>query len=399
MPARKVVPSVVQYQIVTVDTTYTCNFEDQQVIVQANAVVTLPLVSIGASLEFTADGTNFSLSGGNNSLAGNYGIDPLPIAAGSSFYCTFTASGWLLSGGLASSQTGIAGAPPVVSGFVYGNGADGTVTFDGVAAVAGTSRVGSVYTQTRDVNYNNATVNAGVTLVTANFNTVGQQILNNQGTINNNGPAGGNGTGAAGGTGGTGIAAGTLGASGGGGAGGFNAAGTGGVNATGSAGGNGGAGGAATNAGGVGGVAAAPTATTQNLNSGALFALTGQSITGAGVLTNILGGAGGGGGGSAAATAGGGGGGAAGAGIRLAFPTINNGGAIQARGGAGGNAFVGGGAAGGGGGGGGGFVDKVARLTAGAGTIDANGGAAGAAAGGGAAGVAGSNGTIFAFAA
>jgi hypothetical protein len=69
----------------------------------------------------------------------------------------------------------------------YGDGTDGTVTFDGSTAVAGWTRSGSTYTADRDTYFSGATVNNGVTLVTNAYRVHVNGTLTNHGNINNDG--------------------------------------------------------------------------------------------------------------------------------------------------------------------------------------------------------------------
>ena len=86
--------------------------------------------------------------------------------------------------------------------FSYGDGSDGTATCDGATAVAGMSRVGSVYTLTRDVYFNTLTINNTVTVKLSSYRLFCSVLLTDNGTIHNNGNnggAGGDGTGPNGG--------------------------------------------------------------------------------------------------------------------------------------------------------------------------------------------------------
>lgn len=245
----------------------------------------------------------------------------------------------------------------------YGDGSDGSQTFDGSTTILGMVPSGSVYTMTRDIYCTSITINSGVTLLNNGWRIHCTGTL----TCNSNGASGHSvGVGADGGTGGNGGAASPGGAGRAGGATGnaffslgvSNAGGTGGVNGAGQQGNPnsgstgfgsaGGGGGAATNAGGSAGTA--PTAPTAA--SGSLRALP-QSVTGGGWS---LAGSGGGGGGSNSTNAGGGGGGGGGGACFIAAKTIAGSGTIGSPGGNGGNGGGTSGNAGAGGGGGGGVL-------------------------------------------
>lgn len=284
-----------------------------------------------------------------------------------------------------------------INDILYGNGADGDATLDGVATFTYANLVGSTYTLTRDVFLNNLTVNPGVTLQSGGFKIFVGSTCTNNGTIAADGKNAA--LGVAGGS----SALGTLGIGTAGGNGRANLTGLAGSNQipantlgdASPAGGAGGAGGA--NAGGAGGTYASSFA-----NGGANFLtpyLTGfmftQNTGGNFAQTNIIGGgAGGGGGGSDnAGVTGGGGGGGGGVLILHAFRLINNN-TIRAKGGDGAAASGAGGNGGGGGGGGGGVILQLSRYRSGTGTISAPGGAGGAAVGTGAPGTTGSTGHI-----
>jgi hypothetical protein len=270
----------------------------------------------------------------------------------------------------------------------FGDGSDGSLTLDGVTGASGMSKSGSTYTLTRDIYYVNLTIQAGVTLVTANRRIFCSGTFNNAGTVTNNGNAGANGVnGAAGGAAATTatLAVGAAGGNGGVGA----AAGATGSAATNSHGGSGGAGGTGGAAGGAAGAASVPA------SSGARRAapdlLAGVSIL-AGVQSGITGGGGGGGGGSVSGSNAGGGG-AGGGIIVIAARVFTNSGTIQANGGAGGVAAAGTNV-GGGAGGGGGALHLIYCVKTASGTLQANGGTGGAKSGTGVVGANGSNGSI-----
>src|SRR5436190_18379488 len=148
---------------------------------------------------------------------------------------------------------------------MFGDGSDGTVTFDGTSTVLGLVPSSSTYTLNRSIFCSGITINSGVKIVTAGYRILCAGTLANGGTITNAGGAGTNNTGTSGASGGSANVANELGGSGGGGVGATGAAGAGqagiagssvavgmgGAGATGANGGVGGSGG--TNAGGAGG--------------------------------------------------------------------------------------------------------------------------------------------------
>ena len=256
----------------------------------------------------------------------------------------------------------------------FGDGSDGDAT------------IAANTTLTRDMYYNNLTINSGVTLCTGGYRLFVKGTLTNNGTTHNNGGNGVNATAGPAASAGT-LRAGTEGAlesSVGNGIAAANVVAPG-------LGGNGGAGGnAPVYAGGAGGVSARSNGYGSPRNLVAAIQLIGFPSSGS-VLT--FGGGGGGGGGArddgtAFSGAGGGGGGA----VLIAAREVVNSGQITANGGAGGAAT--GGNNGGGGGGGGGVILILHTSLSGSGTITANGGAGGAATGTAAAGAVGGNGSI-----
>lgn len=292
---------------------------------------------------------------------------------------------------------------------VYGDGSDGSVTFDGSTTILGMAPAGNVYQLTRDFFFENVTINSGVTL----RNDRGYRIFV-RGTLTGvdatslihwNGTNGGGGTnnssggaqsayanssinsataanqcpGTNGGAGGT--AAGTAGQT-------QSAAGYGGAGGAGGT-GTGGAGGSGASAGAAPNVLHIPPRT---LFLAVLF----LAINNGGFVK--LAGAAGGGGGGGDTTNPGGGGGAGGGLVGVYARKFAGTGSIRARGGNG--ATPTGGNCGGGGGGGGGTVIVVSSsVSAGAiagWTIDANGGTKGSPSGSGTDNAAnGSSGTVF----
>lgn len=251
---------------------------------------------------------------------------------------------------------------------LFGDGSDGDVV------------ISSNTTLTRDMYYDDLTIDATFTLSTGGFRIFVKGTLTNNGTIANNGGNGGNGGNASASTGGTAGSAGTVGASTTVVAGSAGTAGTAGVainagssgstsssartNSIGAIGGIGGVGGTATGNGTNNGGAVAPagaiTTSASSVKSG-VDALTQSNIVG--VFQLGSGGTGGTGGGASNSSggnnAGGGGGGGGGAGglVIIVAKQLAGTGALNAiggNGGNGGNAFVGTGNSGAGGGGTGG---------------------------------------------
>ena len=259
------------------------------------------------------------------------------------------------------SNSGAAGA-----GF-YGSGNDGSITISGNT------------TLTRDMYYNNLTINSGVTLNTGGFrvfvkrtltlNGGGSLIQNNGATGTSSGPFPGaiGGAGGAGSTFGGGASANATNNGGGNGANG-NAT----FNSVGGAGGNGGNSPGVPATGGFGGPATPPTLA--NGGAGILNALP-NTLTGRDLSnTQVTGGASGGNGSNGANWPGGGGGG--GGIVLVAAKLIAGTGAIQANGGNGGSS-AGVNEAGGGGGGGGAAIVISANTVPGSVLITANGGTPG----------------------
>jgi hypothetical protein len=277
---------------------------------------------------------------------------------------------------------------------VYGDGSDGSPTFDGTTTVLGVAPASNTYTLARDLFLaGGATINSGVTIITNDFRIFCSGTLINNGTIKWNGNPG---SGATGGTplsGASGsITSGNVSRSGGTGT--TGAGGAGSAPSVPSLGGSGGTGGAGSGGGGgARGNVTGPTAAQSNLRfgpavpAGMLFSLGGTTL--------IYAGAGGGAGGGDSTNAGGGGGGGGGC-VVIAAKSFSGTGAVQARGGAGAAGVAGN--AGGGGGGGGGWV-AVISVSVVSGSIsgqtcDTAGGAGGAGVGTGSSGSTGSNGTV-----
>jgi hypothetical protein len=267
---------------------------------------------------------------------------------------------------------------------VFGDGSDGTLTFDGTSTVAGLVPSSSTYTMTRDLFATNLTINNGVTLAPAGYRIFCQGTFTNNGTVSAAGNAG-----AASGSAGSSTGSGSLGGGKGGGSG---------TTTTGNAGNNnnaagvntGGAGGTGTsgNTGGAGGTAGS-SSTSYFKNPGPALAGV-MSVLGA--TPALAGGPGGGGGGGDGTNKGGGGGSGGGPVVIFAWAANNGSGTISVPGGGGGTPTAGN--TGGGGGGSGGVI-LVYTLTAWtAGTTNVSGGSGGTAHGTGTNGGAGGAGSV-----
>lgn len=271
----------------------------------------------------------------------------------------------------------------------YGDGSDGSVTFDGSTTILGMAPSSSVYTLTRDFFFSAVTLNNNVQIKTNGFRIYCSGTFTGGGSgaiIQWNGLAA---SGTNNGTGGTQTANGNSSISNGTSTGAPGTAGANGATGNGSAGTN------STNrnlgaAGGAGGTGvtttagAAGTLTTlaASITPPRAFPLAGLAVAAnnGSSFVALSGGTGGGSGGGDATNVGGGGG-AGGGVVFVAAKTFAGTGAIQARGGAGGSPTTSTLGVGGGGGGGGGWVDVLSQsVSAGAvsgWTIDANGGAGG----------------------
>ena len=252
--------------------------------------------------------------------------------------------------------------------FFFGDGSDGDVTISGDT------------TLTRDMFYNNLTINNTKTLTPAGYRIFVKGILTNNGTLSWIGGAGANASGVTQGNGGTALTATFLGAG--------SAGGTGGNGASGANGANGVVGGARSTAwadkiggtGGNGGVSASFATVHTGGAGGANTLVTGADLSWRHVIRLIEfktraeavincgsgggGGAGGNSDGSGNSSGAGGGGGAGGGNITIIAKVIINNGTISARGGNGGNGAnsVGGTSGGGGGGGGGGAGGNITLI-------------------------------------
>ncbi len=258
---------------------------------------------------------------------------------------------------------------------IYGDGSDGTLTFDGSTVLLGITPSGNTYILDRDIFLQAGIIDAGVTIDTAGFRIFCKGRLTVNGTIQRT-PVAGLGDGTAG----TITGAKTCGSGTAGGAGqanGVGAAGTALSAACGGAGGAGGAGGSGT--GGAGGAVTVPTAAQGGVKiiktmPNALMGV----LAGTAAGTLFAGGCGGGGGGSQTGSNTGGGGGAGGGVVIIVAKEIAGSGSIFAKGGAGATPTTTT-TSGGGGGGGGGVVVTISDQKALPGTItvSAAGGAAG----------------------
>lgn len=74
--------------------------------------------------------------------------------------------------------------------FSFGDGSDGNATCDGSTAVTGMTRSGSTYTMTRDVYFNNLTINSSVIVKVEGYRIFVKDTFVNNGTVHRNGTAG-----------------------------------------------------------------------------------------------------------------------------------------------------------------------------------------------------------------
>ena len=249
---------------------------------------------------------------------------------------------------------------------IYGNGADGNLTFNG-NAVTGFSISGSVYTMTREIYANDINMTGGYTIKPSGFRLFCSGTFTSSGSTNTISCAGGNGgsgssdrDGGAAGAGGAGGAGGAIGGAGGGGSSDNYSLPEAGFSTSNSFSADLGSGGAGSKvydtAGGAGGTTSKLSTTPQFFWKSYLNIYTMTDING----THYAGGAGGGGGSGYGGMNGGAGGGGGGGGgsmaiflCKLNLTTLLN---ITANGGDGGGGANDGDNSGGGGGGGGGFV-------------------------------------------
>ena len=350
-------------------------------------------LNLASGIELDQNGTQRISSSGAATFTGlTVGTATYPAAAGS-------AGNVLVSDGTNWTSTSRGGP--------YGDGSDGTWTFDGNTAVTLTNGgtltpAAGVYTLTRDIYLSGATVSNGGTHVGI-INTAGFRIfctgtitVNANCYIQDSGADGAAGTASTGGAAGGAPAAGMLGGGTAGGVGRNNAAGT--AAATGptvSGGGGGGLGGqgSGTKLGGAGGAVTVPSAAQGGVNTIHSFYTAISGLTSGPTPVAVGGGGGGGGGGSTAPTCSGGGGGGGGGVLLINARSIVNNGIISADGGDGGAGGGTAGGAGGGGAGGGGVVLLIYNSLTGN-TPTAAGGTGGALFGTGTAGANGTDGKV-----
>lgn len=176
-----------------------------------NNTVTASFIPYGAGQPLI-DGANIgalSIVAGNiaaaSITAGKISVSQL--SAISADLGTITAGSITINGGVASiSSTGAAIFKSIQVGgssvqytlndsgiFSYGDGSDGTATFDGSATPSGSSKSGSDYTLTRDVYYTNMTLSTGTTVNPAGYRIFvnGTLTLNGTAVIKRNGNGGG----------------------------------------------------------------------------------------------------------------------------------------------------------------------------------------------------------------
>lgn len=334
------------------------------------------------------------LQSGGNAADPAYSTATYPSTAGTSGY-VITSDGTNFN--VAPAPGGAATDP------VYGDGSDGTQTFDGSTTILGIVPSVNTYTLSRDIYLSSSTINNGVSIIANGYRLFCNGTLTNNGTIQWNG---GNGSGSSAGANVTNTSSpvnsnnttsngpSTPGGAGSTGAGthGVNSAFAGGTSSPISYGGVGGTGGTGVSGGGVGGTLSSPPASSPQVRTFP-FNL-GFLIGGTGITFLMQGGTGGGGGGGDGVNNGGGGGG--GGAFVLVYARIFAGtGNIQALGGNGGNGTAG--TTGGGGGGGGGLVVVVSQSVSGGAisgqTISAGGGTGGIGFGIGTSGATGNTGT------
>jgi hypothetical protein len=343
--------------------------------VTASGTLTTTLATQSANLVFAGPSTGAAIAPTFRSLvaadipnldASKITTGILPVAQGGTGASTLTAHGVVVGNGTSAVnvttsgtagqilESGGSGADPSWQSAAlgtYGDGSDGSLTYDGTTTILGVVPAANVYTLNRDIFPSSMTVNAGITIIANGTRIFCTGILDNNGTIHNNGNNAANnvagvatsainvlGIGQAGGAGGNNGAGGATAAT---------------ANAGGGSGGVGGISGAGQSAGTVGG-AVAPV---QARGGSKVFhsfssASTGVLLFGAASPVLFTGGSGGSGGGGANANSGGGGGGGGGVLLINAWKIDNTGGTISANGGNGGNGTGTNGGSGGGGGGG-----------------------------------------------
>lgn len=164
----------------------------------------------GASSYVKWDGSTLSVVGGvsisqldipNTTSANSFHTD----TNGNSWWGTNLATGYatapayILNTGAAIFQNVAIGGTTIQyvitnSGiFSFGDGSDGNAIADGSTAVAGMSLSGGNYTLTRDVYFNDLTINVGVTVFPSGYRIFVKDTLTLNGTIDRSGAAGTNG--------------------------------------------------------------------------------------------------------------------------------------------------------------------------------------------------------------
>lgn len=303
---------------------------------------------------------------------------------------------WFLIGGVWSSiefdDSGQQVTGSVDQQGLFGDGSDGSVTFDGSSTVLGLAPSAGVYTLTKDIFCDEIVVGSSATIKVNGYRIFASTSLTNNGVIHADGGSGGSASGLFVGTPASVGASGTIGGGYSGGSG-KNAA-TGESGAEGGSGisiggGNGGAGGAAGTGGSPTGAGAGGSPTNHKIRFLSPYFVIGTSLA--------LGGGGGGGGGCTDGAAAGHGG-SGGALIFISAPSLVNNGTIRSKGGAGGNGASATTGNNGGGGGGGGGAGGVITLWYNSFTginvsVDVSGGAGGSGGNGFGTGTAGSAGT------
>src|SRR5665213_2584890 len=105
---------------------------------------------------------------------------------------TYPTSAGAIGNVLSSDGLNFVSAPPVSTSqtglAVYGDGSDGSPTFDGVTTILGMAPAGgTTYTLTRDFYFASPIINTGVSIITAGFRVFVNGTLTNNGTIQYNG--------------------------------------------------------------------------------------------------------------------------------------------------------------------------------------------------------------------
>ncbi|HEY3998919.1 MAG TPA: hypothetical protein VGO93_08660, partial [Candidatus Xenobia bacterium] len=261
LPLSKLSQNHVRTRIVTSSTAV--SDADGVVYVNAaggNVTITLPPAANRAGKTFTVVRTDATA---NTSVTITTLLAGDSVSGSSSLLLNGAWATAVLQSNGVSTWVATAQAPQAQNGArgIYGNGADGALTYDGTTTILGVAPSSSTYTLNRDVYGTTVTVNSGVTIKTNGFRIFANVALLVSGTVQNNGGAGGNGSSGTAGAAGAATSSNTLGNGGAGKAGASgSAAGTAGGSVTAALGGAGGAGGSATNAGGAAGTVTAPTA-------------------------------------------------------------------------------------------------------------------------------------------